>query len=43
VTFFFNVDKVIDGSDIFINCKIVDDFNILDQTYIYTINVSATR
>ncbi len=30
------VDKVIDGSDIFINGKIVDDFNILDKNYIYT-------
>ena len=29
------VDKVIDGSDIFINGKIVDDFNILDKNYIY--------
>ena len=30
------VDKVIDGSDIFINGKIVDDCNILDKNYIYT-------
>ena len=37
------VDKVIDGSDIFINGKIVDDFNILDKNYIYTLNVSATQ
>ena len=29
------VDKVIDGSDIFKNGKIVDDFNILDKKYIY--------
>ena len=28
------VDKVIDGSDIFINGKIVDDFIILDKNYI---------
>ena len=37
------VDKVIDGSDIFINGKIVDDFNILDKNYIYSLNVSATQ
>ena len=37
------VDKVIDGSDEFINGKIVDDFNILDRDYIYTLNVSATQ
>ena len=37
------VDKVIDGSDIFINGKIVDDFNILDKNYIYTLNVSASQ
>ena len=37
------VDKVIDGSDIFINGKIVDDFNVLDKNYIYTLNVSATQ
>ena len=37
------VDHVIDGSDIFINGKIVDDFNILDKNYIYTLNVSATQ
>ena len=37
------VDKVIDGSDIFIDGKIVDDFNILDKNYIYTLNVSATQ
>ena len=30
-------------SDIFINGKIVDDFNILDRNYIYTLNVSATQ
>ena len=28
------VDKVIDGSEIFIHGKIVDDFNILDQNYV---------
>ena len=27
----------------FINGKIVDDFNILDKNYIYTLNVSATQ
>jgi len=37
------VDKIIDGSDIFINGKIVDDFNILDKNYLYTLNVSATQ
>ena len=37
------VDKVIDGSDEFINGKIVDDFKILDRDYIYTLNVSATQ
>ena len=37
------VDKVIDGSEIFINGKIVDDFNILDKNYMYTLNVSATQ
>jgi len=35
--------KVINGSDVFINGKIVDDFNILDKNYIYTLNVSATQ
>jgi hypothetical protein len=35
--------KVMDGSDIFINGKIVDDFNILDKNYIHTLNVSATQ
>jgi hypothetical protein len=28
---------------IFINGKIVDDFNILTNNYIYTLNVSATQ
>jgi hypothetical protein len=37
------VDHVIDGSDIFINGKMVDDFNILEKNYIYTLNVSATQ
>ena len=37
------MDNVIDGSEIFINGKIVDDFNILDKNYIYTLNVSATQ
>jgi hypothetical protein len=37
------VDKVIDGSDIFINGKFVDDFNDLDKNYIYALNVSATQ
>ena len=37
------VDKVIDGSNICINGKIVDDFNILDKNYTYTLNVSATQ
>ena len=37
------VDKVIDGSDIFINGKIVDDFNILDKNYVYSLDVSATQ
>ncbi len=37
------VDKVIDGSDIFINGEIVDDFNILDKNYVHTLNVSATQ
>jgi hypothetical protein len=32
-----------DGSEIFINGKIVDDFNILDKNYIFTPNVSATQ
>ena len=31
------------GSDIFINGKKVDDFNVLDKKYIYTLNVSATQ
>ena len=29
------MDHVIDGSDIFINGKMVDDFNILEKNYIY--------
>ena len=37
------VDKIIRGSDIFINGKIVDDFNISDNNYIYTLNASATQ
>ena len=37
------VDKVIDGSDIFLNGKIVHDFTILDKNYMYTLNVSATE
>jgi hypothetical protein len=37
------VDKVRDGSDLFIHGKIVDDFNILDKNYIYTLDVSATQ
>ena len=37
------MDNVIDGSEIFINGKIVDDFNILDKNHIYTLNVSATQ
>jgi hypothetical protein len=37
------VGKVIDGSDIFIDGKIVDDFDILDKNYIYALNVSATQ
>jgi uncharacterized pyridoxamine 5'-phosphate oxidase family protein len=37
------VDKVIDGSDILINGKIVDDFNIEDKKYMYKLNVSATQ
>ena len=37
------LDKVIDGSDIFINGKTVDDFNILDKHYVHTLNVSATQ
>ena len=37
------VDKVIDGSEIFVNGKIVDNFNILDKNYIHTLNVSATQ
>ena len=37
------VDKVIDGSYISINGKIVDDFNILDKNFIYKLNVSATQ
>jgi hypothetical protein len=37
------VDKVIDGSDIFINGIIVDNFNILDKNCIHTLNVSATH
>ena len=35
--------KVIGGSDIFMNGKIVDDFHILDTHNIYTLNVSATQ
>ena len=31
------------GSEIFINGKIVDDFNILKKNYIYTLNLSATQ
>jgi hypothetical protein len=37
------VDNVIDGSDIITNGKIVDDFNILDKNYIYTLNISAPQ
>ena len=37
------VNKVIDGSDIFINGKIVDDFRNLDKNYVYTLTVSATQ
>ena len=37
------MDNVIDGSEIFINGKIIDDFNILDTNYIHTLNVSATQ
>ncbi len=37
------MDNVIDGSEIFINGTIVDDFNILDKNYMYTLNVSATQ
>ena len=32
-----------DGSEIFINGKLVDDFNILDKNYIHTLYVSATQ
>ncbi len=41
--YIYKVDKVIDGSDIFVDGKIVDDFNILDKNCIYTLNVSATQ
>jgi hypothetical protein len=37
------VDKDIEGSDIFINGKTVDDFNIIDKNYIHTLNVSAPQ
>ena len=37
------MDNVIDGSDIITNGKIVDDFNILDKNYIYTLNISAPQ
>jgi hypothetical protein len=37
------VDKVIDGSDIFINGKNVQDLNNLEKNYIYTPKVSATQ
>jgi len=37
------VDKVMDGIEIFINGKLVDDFNILDKNYIHTLYVSATQ
>ncbi len=37
------MDNVIDGSEIFINGKIIDDFNILDTNYIHTLNASATQ
>jgi hypothetical protein len=37
------VDKFIDGSDILINGKVVDDFDILDKNFIYKLNVSATQ
>jgi hypothetical protein len=37
------VGKDIDGSDVFVDGKIFDDFIILDQNYIYTLNVSATQ
>jgi len=33
----------VDGSEIFINGKIVDDFNVLDKNYVCTLNVSATQ
>ena len=32
-----------DGSEIFMNGKIVDDFNVLDKNYVCTLNVSATQ
>ena len=34
---------MIDASEIFIYSKTVDDFNILDKNYKYTLNVSATQ
>jgi hypothetical protein len=37
------VDKDIEGSDIFINKKTVDDFNVLDKNYMFILNVSATQ
>jgi len=37
------IDEIIDETDIFINGKIISDFHVLDKTYIYTLNVSATQ
>ena len=39
----YTIIEKYDNSDIFINGKIVNDFNILDKNYIYTLNVSATQ
>ncbi len=39
----YDVDKIIDCSDIFVNGKTVEDLIILDTNYTYTLNVSATQ
>ena len=39
----YDVYKIIDCSDIFVNGKTVEDLIILDKNYTYTLNVSATQ
>jgi len=37
------VDKLIPGSQVFVYGTQVDDFNVVDKSYIYTLNVCATQ